>query len=373
MTLEEARQIVSTAPSCQKIMDPVVYERCLRAANFEEPDRVPLWDYLDSWPLYQQLAGEVLDDPVQATARVFNALEIDFCRSITMPRSPESEGDEHEGDHYGTRTSGRTVWVTKRPINSAQDLRAYVAALPAPPTPEDYLPQVATTVQQRAVFAPQTFYVPGHGVGFHAAYGTMGMDRFSVMLYDEPRALAELVEYLNAGAVAAAKAYAQARLSPFFFIGDDIAYKQKLMFSPRVLKELFFPGLKAMCEVLRAADIKVIFHSDGYVMDIVRDLLDCGIAGLNPIETMAGMDISLLKREYGRELILVGGVDCSQVIPLGSPERIRQEVRTVLRDGGHGGGLFIGSSSEIVPATPLESIHIFYAACKELGRYPLAF
>jgi len=372
MTTDEARAIITAAKPCREIMDPVVYDRAIRAANHEEPDRVPIWDYIDSWDIFQELAPGI-EDPVQATATVYNTLEIDFARSINAPRSQANEGDHSEGETWGHTTSGRTVWVTKYPINNVEELKRYVAELPAPPTPEDCLPSVATIAGYRDVFAPQTFYVPGHGVGFHGAYGHMTMDLFALMLYDAPDEIRALIEYLNAGAVAHCRAYAEANLSPFFFIGDDIAYKHKLMFSPAMLRELFFPYLTRMCEVLNGAGIKVIFHSDGDITNILPDLIECGVAGINPVETMAGMDIAFVKREYGKDLILVGGVDCSQVIPLGTPERIRQEVRQVLSDGGRGGGMFIGSSSEIVPATPLQNIHAFYDACKELGRYPLAF
>jgi len=372
MTTDEARDIITNAKPCRGIMDPVVWDRAIRAANHEEPDRVPLWDYIDSWDLFQELAPGI-DDPVQATATVYNTLEIDFARSINAPRSQANEGDHSEGETWGYATSGRTVWVTKYPINNVDDLKRFVADLPAPPTPEDCLPTVATIASYRDIFAPQTFYVPGQGVGFHAAYGTMSMDLFALMLYDAPDEVRALIEFYNAGAVAHCQAFAEANLSPFFFIGDDIAYKQKLMFSPAMLQELFFPYLKRMCDVLNGAGMKVVFHSDGDITSILPDLIEAGVAGINPVETMAGMDVGFVKREYGRDLILVGGVDCSQVIPLGTPERIRREVRQVLSDGGRGGGMFIGSSSEIVPATPLANIHALYDACKELGRYPLAF
>jgi len=370
MTTDEARDIIGNTRPCRDIMDPVVYDRAMRAANHEEPDRVPIWDYIDSWDLFQELAPGI-EDPVQATATVYNTLEIDFARSINWPRPPSAEGEVAEGETWARKTSGRTVWVTKYPINNVDELKRYVADLPAPPTPEDCLPTVATVAGYREVFAPQTFYVPGYGVGFHAAYGTMSMDLFALMLYDAPDEVRALIEYYNAAAVAHCRAYADANLSPFFFIGDDIAYKHKLMFSPAMLQELFFPYLRRMCDVLNPAGIKVIFHSDGDITSILPDLIEVGVAGVNPLETMAGMDIAHVKREYGRDLILVGGVDCSQVIPLGTPERIRQEVRQVLCDGARGGGMFIGSSSEIVPATPLANIHAFFAACRELGRYPL--
>lgn len=370
MTTEEARQVIAEARPVREIMDPLVYDRCMKAANHEEGDRVPMWDYIDCWDLFQQLApGE--DDPVQATAKVFNTLEVDFSRSINAPRPLQSEGEHVEGENYSHTTSGRTVWVTKYPINDVDELKAYVAGLGEPPALEAVWPEVAHIAQVREVFAPETFHVPGAGVGFHAAYGTMSMDQFALMLYDAPGEIGRLVEYLNECGLVRCRAYAEAGLSPFFFIGDDIAYKNKLMFSPKVLQELFFPYLKKMCDILNPAGIKVIFHSDGDITSILPELIECGVAGINPVETMAGMEVGFVKREYGDDLILVGGVDCSQVIPLGTPETIRAEVKRVLSEGARGGGMFIGSSSEIVPCTPVENVLAFYEACREFGRYPL--
>jgi uroporphyrinogen decarboxylase len=106
-------------------------------------------------------------------------------------------------------------------------------------------------------------------------------------------------------------------------------------------------------------------------MDVLDDMIEAGIDGLNPIEPIAGMDIGLLKRRYGKNLILVGNVDCSQVLPLGTVEEVIGAAKECLRLAGHGGGLFIGSSSEIVPATPVENILAFYEACRTWGTYPL--
>ncbi|MCE5239198.1 hypothetical protein LLH23_12005, partial [bacterium] len=67
MTTDEARAIITAARPCREVMDPVVYDRALRAANHEEPDRAPIWDYIDSWDLFQELAPGI-EGPVQATA-----------------------------------------------------------------------------------------------------------------------------------------------------------------------------------------------------------------------------------------------------------------------------------------------------------------
>jgi uroporphyrinogen decarboxylase len=223
----------------------------------------------------------------------------------------------------------------------------------------------------QAGFAPHTMFVPGGGCGFHATYGLMGLQLFCYALADAPAEIERIMELHLADAVARAEVAAGAKLCPLYFIGDDIAYKGKLMFSPDYLRRSFIRCLRSCCEPLKAAGIKVIFHSDGNVMEILDDMLDAGIDGLNPLEPIAGMDIGYLKRRYGKRLILVGGVDCSQVLPLGTVEEVVAAAKHVLRTAGPGGGLFIGSSSEVTPSTPLENILAFYETARTAGRYPI--
>jgi uroporphyrinogen decarboxylase len=200
----------------------------------------------------------------------------------------------------------------------------------------------------------------------------MGQQLFSYAIYDAPSEVERILEIKTESAVRLARAAAEARLCPIYFIGDDVAYKGKLLFSPAFLRRTFLRSLRRVIQPLKAAGMTIVFHSDGYVMDLLDDLIDAGIDGLNPIEPIAGMDIGLLKRRYGDRLILVGNVDCSQVLPLGTVDDVVEATKACLRAAGHGGGLFIGSSSEIVPCTPVENILAFYEACRTWGRYPLA-
>jgi len=59
------------------------------------------------------------------------------------------------------------------------------------------------------------------------------------------------------------------------------------------------------------------------------------------------------------------------VLPLGTVEVVVAATRQVLRAAGSGGGLFIGSSSEITPSTPLANVLAFYDAVRRYGQYPL--
>lgn len=343
----------------------------MRAMNFEEGDRVPVWDYIDNpFALEHFAPGE--RDLLAANVKVYHGLGIDLCRGFGASYAASRDGEQVTDEQGVVRSiiSGQTCWAVRRAIRTIEELKSYQVS--PPPDLEavraDWVPHLRAV---QAAFAPYTMYVPGHGCGFHATYDMMGLQLFSYAIYDCPAEVERLVEANNARAVQIATIAAQEQLCPLFFIGDDIAYKQRLMFSPDFLRRTFIRCLRNMCEPLRRAGIKVIFHSDGNVTDLIDDMLDAGISGLNPIEPLAGMDIGYLKRRYGKNLILVGNVDCSQVLPLGTVEQVRAATRECIRQASPGGGHFIGSSSEITPSTPLENILAFYEACREYGRYPI--
>lgn len=351
------------------MLDPKVETRILAAVSHEEGDRVPIWDYLDNRGIIDHICPGWTDYH-DAMAKVYHALGIDICRGYG---SSYAEGDDGtvvtHSDHNETTISGRTSWQTKKPIQTLEELQAYERE----PADENWIRTewVKGQEAQRERFAPRTMWVPCTGCGFHAAYGLMGQTLFSYAIYDDPVNVERLIEIETETCYRLAKAAADFKIAPMYLIGDDVAYKHKLMFSPDFLRRTFIKSLKKVAEPLKAAGVKVIFHSDGYVMDIIDDMIDAGIDGLHPIEPLAGMDIGLVKKRYGRNLILCGNVDCSQTLPLGTVEDVRNAVKQCIRAASPGGGHIIGSSSEIVPSTPVENIIAFYDACREFGTFPI--
>lgn len=351
-------------------LDEAVWARIEASMNFREGDRVPIWDYIDN-PAVVKHFKQPGDDYSTAMARVYHGLGIDLCRGYGRSFE-ENEDGTVLGEGRGQQlVLGQTAWKVHYEIESLDDLRDRLRK--AEPFSWERLREhwVARVRQEQQLFAPLTMYVPGGGCGFHSAYGLMGQQRFAYAIYDAPHEVEALLEIEGENAYRLAKVAAEEQLCPLYFIGDDIAYKNGLLFSPTFLRRTFIPMLKRCIEPLHAAGIKVIYHSDGNLWQIMDDLLDAGIDGLNPLEPLAGMELNLLKRRYGDRLILVGGIDCSQLLPLGTPEQIRATVKVAMQTAAPCGGFFIGSSSEITPSTPLQNVLAFFEACREYGRYPI--
>lgn len=351
-------------------LDEAVWQRIEASLHFREGDRVPIWDYIDN-PAVLNHFRQPGDDEATAMVRVYHGLGIDLCRGYGRSFEPDEEGTVL-GEGKGQRlVRGQTAWKVHYEIQSIEELRAHLRQ--AEPISWEWVRTewVSWIRREQERFAPYTLFVPPTGSGFHAAYGLMGQERFAYAIYDAPREVEALLELEGESAYRFARVAAEEQLCPLHFLGDDIAYKNGLLFSPAFLRRTFLPMLKRCIEPLHEAGIRVIFHSDGNLWQILDDLLEAGIDGLNPLEPIAGMELEPLKRRYGHRLILVGGIDCSQLLPLGTPEEIRREVQRAMRVAAPGGGFFIGSSSEVNPATPLENVLAFYEACHEYGKYPI--
>lgn len=351
-----------------ELLDAQVRDRILKAINFQEGDRVPIWDLLDNRAIWERFA-QPGDSYEVGMARTYQGLGIDLCRGFANSYAESDEGTTRSLGNTETKISGRTCWTTKYPIRSIEDIKNYKVEVQSwESIREQWVPWLR---KQQELLAPKTCYVPCTGCGFHATYGLMGLQLFSYAMYECPEELWRIMDAFCENTVRIATVCVEQRLTPIFFVGDDIACKGRLMFSPRYLRSTFIRLLKRIGDVLRPAGIKFFFHSDGNVMPILDDMIEAGIEGLNPIEPIAGMDIGYLKKHYYGRLVLIGNVDCSQVLPLGSVEDVIRATKECIRVASPGGGHLIGSSSEIIASTPVENILAFYRTVHEYGRYPI--
>ena len=83
------------------------------------------------------------------------------------------------------------------------------------------------------------------------------------------------------------------------------------------------------------------------------DLVAAGIDALNPLEVLAGMTVEAV-RERHSQLVLTGGVDVSQLLPLGTPEEVRTACRRNIA-AARARGYLLGSSTELHWEVKLEN------------------
>ena len=150
----------------------------------------------------------------------------------------------------------------------------------------------------------------------------------------------------------------------WFWTGDDVAGQRGMMFSPAAWRKLVQPHLARVFAVGKRHGLPVAYHCCGALRPIIADLIEIGLDVLNPVQSNCpGMDPLELKREFGRHIAFMGGVDTQDLLPNGSAGTVyRATARLVEGMTADGGGYILAASHTISPETPDENIFAMYAA-----------
>jgi uroporphyrinogen decarboxylase len=157
-------------------------------------------------------------------------------------------------------------------------------------------------------------------------------------------------------------------------IGDDLGSEQSLLMSPDMYRRILKPIHADYVAFIRSRTrASVFFHTDGDVFDLLDDLAEIGVDVVNPVQTSAGRmaDLAGLKRRYGGRLVFCGAIDTQHVLPHGTPDEVRREVKRVIDVLGPGGDYMLASVHTIMNEVPPENILAMVDAAVEHGTYPL--
>jgi uroporphyrinogen decarboxylase len=113
-----------------------------------------------------------------------------------------------------------------------------------------------------------------------------------------------------------------------FGFWEDMAYRTGPLPSPEMVREYMVPRYRIVSDYLRSRGVDTIYvDSDGDVRSLIPLWLKGGLNGVEPLEVQAGMDVPSLRQEYGRDLVMLGGID-KRALARGAPE-IEAEVDRV--------------------------------------------
>lgn len=123
------------------------------------------------------------------------------------------------------------------------------------------------------------------------------------------------------------------------FFGDDLGMQDRLIVRPAMWRAFVKPRYQQMFDAVHRAGSHVWFHTDGYVMDIVEDLVEIGIDVLN-VNQLALNGIESLGQRVGGRVCFMGGLDHQRILPFGTKAEVVEHVQQVIehlakRDGGY--------------------------------------
>jgi uroporphyrinogen decarboxylase len=328
-------------------------ERVFAALNHREPDRVPR---LEIWI---DALLDVLGGGDAQAAYVQQGQDGVMLPSINPP---ESRAWRTGTDEWG-RVWQDGMYVAGR-VDTADDLARYTPPLA-------YIDQLFDAQHIAAVRTrfPDHALIYGTHIGsFTAAYMAMGFERLFLRLMDDPGFVRHVLENRTEWCIAQYQKALDLG-AEILILGEDVAFNDGPMIAPKLYRELVLPFHQA---IVAALDAPVIWHSDGDIRALLPLAIEAGFVGVHGLEPAAGIDLAAVRREYGRDLALIGNLDI-RVLAGDDLAAVRREVDRCLRDGTAGaipGGYLFATCNSVFDGLNREAVCAMFQYAQELGTQP---
>lgn len=156
---------------------------------------------------------------------------------------------------------------------------------------------------------------------------------------------------------------------------SDFGTQKGELFSPQTFRDIYMPNYKKINDyVHKHSNAKTFYHCCGSIMNLIESFIECGVDALNPVQTSANnMDPKVLKEKFGGRITFWGGgMNTQSVLPFGTPEEVREDVRKNIEIFAPGGGFIFNPIHNIQYGVPPQNIEAMVRAALDFGKYPLA-
>ena len=138
----------------------------------------------------------------------------------------------------------------------------------------------------------------------------VGTEQVSYLFFDDPAFVEEMIESNTEFLLALVERALSEVQFDFFSFFEDFAGKGGPLISPDIFRKFFLPHYQKITERLRRAGIPhIMLDSDGDPEALIPLMLEAGITCLWPLEQASGMDPVRLRKRFGNDLALAGGID----------------------------------------------------------------
>jgi len=383
------------------------YQRVIAALNHQEPDQIPFGivegfvtgisreayrrlavHYLGMGPeevpmvfydTKQQLP--VIDERIlREIGADFRGLVPNIGRKNAVP-TMHGDGSQTFSDEWGLvyqmKEGGSLFDVVYMPLedkNEVKDLDEF--KWPDPEDPALFEGLAAEARRHSANGFPVILEDLFQGI-FEMSWSSLRGGTFFYDLYDRPEYVHELLERLTDIRIRFYRAAGEhlKGLVQCVRYGDDLASQKSPFISPQMYAEFLKPRYERIFQAQKEAftgssdDFFVFFHCDGAINPLMPNFLELEVDILNPLQRVPSVDIADLKRRYGGELSFWGGIDTQQILNKGSPQKVREHVRSTIECLKEGGGFVFSPSHNVQRDVPLDNFLAMLDQFRELRNY----
>lgn len=161
-----------------------------------------------------------------------------------------------------------------------------------------------------------------------------GIERHLYAFYDQPRLMKRINEDLVAYIKHILAGLANVIEPEFMTFGEDMSYNHGPMLSQGMFEEFEAPYYREVIPLIKAQNIVPIVDSDGNIESCASWFVDCGVAGMLPLERQSGVDVGRLRQAHP-DLVMVGGFDkMTMTRGVGAMRAEWERLLPVMRQGG---------------------------------------
>jgi hypothetical protein len=204
-------------------------------------------------------------------------------------------------------------------------------------------------------------------LGTASTIESMGLDVFSIMLFEDPDLVKEIHRRFAEWSVAVVERLNRMDFD-FLWAFDDIADTKSSWVNGEMYDEFIKPYAGMVASAIRKP---WVYHSDGNLFPVLDNVLALGMNAIHPVQPSA-MDIDLLKQRYGERACIIGNIDLDYTLTRGTPEEARAEVKTRIERIGLGGGYIVSSANSLTDYVKPENALAVGQAIDEFGWYDRA-
>lgn len=333
-------------------------ERFLTALRVQQPDRVPLFDFLFQQPMYEELIGR---RPVHYNGRdaVECAVALDHD-GVWLPFGgfsgyhPRFLRENVYQDEWGTTYQKEpSSWPIDAPIDYPIKTRSDLVGY-RPPDPT--LPgRDAEILAARAANREQLALLGGVQGPLTTAWLLMGYENICYALHDDPALLGDVFRISNEFFKEAARRSVEAGCMGMW-VSEDLGDSHRGFFKLADYRKHVLPPFVELVDFIASLGVPVLLHSCGCINAFLDDLAQTRISSVHPLQRMAKMDLRAVKEKYGRRFCLIGNIDSSRTLPFGTPEEVAAEAREAIDIAAPGGGFILASDHSLHDGIPVANI-----------------
>ena len=357
-------------------------ERFLTALEGGQPDRVPVFDWIDErvvWGMARLLGwdvrppetsgeatrhGEETDEVLDVYARLIDALELDATWSAY------STGLKPETPDWGVDKYGRGFMLSEHgipavmdsPLKTVADVETFDMAARLERTDFRMLEFMVSR------FGREKFHLQSINGPFQEGWLCRGgMDKSFLDMGEDPEmahAIGRLTTDFNKACIDMAAEIG----ADGVILDGDLTGNDYMLMSMEHFREFNKPYKQEIIDYGHSKGLKVCKHSDGNMWALMDEMIDLGFDGFHPVQPQC-MDLAEVKAWFDGRVCMFGNVDCLDLLVYGTPEQVREDTRRAIEQGAPGGGLILCSSNSLHPGCRPENALAMFRAAKEFGDY----